>query len=73
MSIIPMEKTKRKETILKRYVVMFGFGVVFTILMMVQGFLLEPILFYILEAVELIIVYFLIKSFVKRELRENAK
>ena len=54
-----------------RYTVMFGFGVGYMILMVIQNALLPQWLFIVVQFLELIGVYFLIKRFVKQEEKEN--
>lgn len=62
--------TKEKR-LMRKFGFMFVFGVLFTILMISQGLLLGKKLFYPLEIIEVIIVYLLIKNFVKKEMEER--
>lgn len=68
MSFIIREKISKEKRIMQNYWLMFGFGVGFTILMIVQGLLLHKALFYLLEVLELVGIYFLIKNFTKKEM-----
>ncbi len=63
-------KDKAKSVVMNRYFLMFMFGVMFTILMVVQRLLLKQFLYYIALALELVGVYFIIQNFTKRELGE---
>lgn len=72
MPIGIMEKGLSKEKrLMRNYGVIFLFGVMFTILMIAQGLLVNKLLFYTLEVVELGIVYLIIKKFVKKEMKEE--
>ena len=67
------KKLPKKQRIMKTYVLMFMFGVVFTILILTQGLLLNPSLFYIFEILELFGVYLIIKKFVNKEIGGKKK
>ncbi len=56
------------KKVMHRYVLMFGFGIIFMIVMTVQNLFLKPLFSIAAISVELVGVYFMIKSFVKREL-----
>lgn len=67
-----IEKGMPKEKRLRnKFGFMFLFGVIFTILMITQGLLIDKLLFYTLEIFELGIVYLLIKKFTKKEMEEE--
>lgn len=61
----------KKKRLMKNYGFMFMFGVIFTILMIAQGLLVDKLLFYTLEIFELGIVYLIIKRFVNKEMEEK--
>jgi len=64
-------KDKAKAVVMNRYFLMFMFGVMFTILMVLQRLLLKQLfLYYIALTLELVVVYFIIKNFAKKELGE---
>lgn len=65
------KKLPKEKRLMKNYGVMFMFGVMFTILMLVQGLLLNKILFYVLEIFELWLVYLIIKKFTNKEMEEK--
>lgn len=60
--------TPQKQKVMQRYFMMFGFGIVFMILMVIQNLFLSNFIFIIVEFLELIGVYFIIKNYAKREL-----
>ena len=60
-----------QKRVMQRYVMMFGFGIVFMILMVIQNIFLSEYIFILVESLELVGVYFIIKSFTKRELNGN--
>jgi len=59
-----------EKKIMQRYFLMFMFGVVFVILMVVQKLFFKTFLFYFVEVIELVAVYLIIRNFTKRELRK---
>ncbi len=59
---------KRKVEL--RYFQMFMFGVIFVFILVFQKFFVSLWLHLVLIALELVGVYFIIKSFTKRELKE---
>ena len=70
MSFIIREKLNKERRIMQNYWLMFGFGIGFLMLMIAQGLLLSKELFYFLEVVELVGIYFIIKNFTKKEMGE---
>lgn len=65
--------TSKQVKLIKKFSIIFMFGVVFSVLMVTQGLLLGKKLFYVLEIVELVGVYYLIKNFAKIEIKEDKK
>jgi len=63
-------RDKAKMSVMNRYFSMFMFGVLFVILEDIQRILIKSFWYYILLALELMAVYFIIKNFAKKELGE---
>lgn len=67
---------KKEKVLLKSFVLVFMLGVVFVILMAFQSLFFPGWFFYVLLFLELVLVYFLIKSFVRSFMKideENKK
>lgn len=70
--IIEKGLTKEKR-LMKKFGIIFMFGVIFTIFMLLQGVVISVKLFYVVEVIELGIVFFLIRHFVRSEIKEDKK
>lgn len=60
-----MIMSKPKKNLMQKFVLMFGFGVAFTLLMAIQKIFVSSLIYLVLVFLELVGVYFIIKKFMK--------